>query len=1281
MADLNQIPFTNSRSAYKNKLLFTEHYLEHRIIEDPVWMDAAIHDRAKEKLAQLRDKRQQIQPQNLKEAQLEKQWIRWILTEILGHHFAVQVTLDYGDSKHGIPDMVFTGTDAEANAIGNQKHNADSLSTPAIAIGDAKAWGINFEKASKGSQSAVQQIDKYLRYSELPWGILSDGRYWRLYERNSSKFNKYYEIDLEQLIDSDDVSQFLYFYLFFRQEAFTGNWLNNVLKGSQDFAENLRDSLEEEVFSALEDIAQGFLTYRRNEIDFPPSEEKLTEIYEQSLILLYRLLFIFYAESRDILPMHNEDYKQRSLQSLIKQATFVKSEGKKRGVDDTTLYAPLSDLFFNIDKGYADYGMTPYNGKLFSRKSYPFLDKNAVGDYHLAPAIHKLATIEVKQGRTKKTVSVDYRDLDVGHLGTIYEKLLEYRLDIATEDLVTSGKNQTYKTAKPGQNPTKKAGEVYLRTGNHERKVTGSYYTPEYIVRFIVEKTLEPLLLDITEKHASQDDEGNWQVSDPEALRDAILALNVLDPATGSGHFAVDVVVYIAEWLHGLALDLPEIASEPDPLSYWMRQVAGSCIYAVDINPLAVELAKLSIWLKTLARDKPLSFLDHHIRVGNSLVGTNLADIDTLASTPKKGSRRKKVDEKQPPLFDETVFTRGVESAVGTMTRIERILANDVSEVKQQEQMYAEIRQKLKPYEQLATVWTARHFGLVMDEGEWEALYKLSLEGTLTTRLKNIIARAEAIAARPDMRFFHWDVAFPEVFFDETGKRLDNAGFDAVVGNPPYVRQESITGYKDFFETYNVYSGRADLYLYFYESGIELLRDGARLAYITPGTYMNTGSAKNFRKYLPAKTNFEYLVDFVEVQPFKGVDLATNVMIAVLQKNKKIPRFITLKLEGKKTPDSLNDLLSYEGFETLQDISKKAEWRFQPAELTKLFANLMQRDRFSDAVSGEIYAGSKTGLNEAFIIDNSIYSKLIAADKNNQEVLKPMVRGEDLRPWYQKQGSYIIFTYRGIEIEKYPTIKAYLEQYKPALESRATIDSHAWYELQQPQMGIYPKYDDPKIMWTGIAKIPRYSWDNKGLYLNEACFIAPTNGLHILSILNSRVLWFALSQMATPLRLRAGLWQYQGKIQFVERLPIPELTSAQESELATIAETITGYAGERYQLHEDVRRNLLDDFGNAGDEISSRVSLYQWWQYDVQANFSEFNEELKRRFGKELSVGTKRDSWRKYMTEKRSAHESITQKIVDEETRMNAIVYDAFALDAEERALIETATKYPYGAV
>ncbi len=1271
-------PNPNRRVAARhlNNGLFADYYLDQIVPGLPEWDEVLFAD-GKRLLDSLRDLRGRINPAALDEAQLEEQWVKPVLT-MLGHHYSVQVKIRYRDSGFRKPDYVLVGSEAEAHALTNAIYAPAELAH-ALAVADAKKWAVNLDQSAPGQRNPAQQIDEYLRYSELTWGILTDGRYWRLYQRDSSKYNNYYAVDLETLLDHGTTDDFLYFYGFFRRQAFVDGWLTRVLAGSGEFAERLTDTLENEVFDALEKIAQGFLDYRRNRLTASP--ETLAIIYEQSLVLLYRLLFVFFAESREILPINrNTDYTDaRSLSSIRHGTARDIDYHNPVDADGSNYYNQLRDLFFAIDAGNPRLDVPAYNGRLFSADDHPFLEQKTIGDTSLVPALDRLARVDAPGGKRGR-VFVDYRDLDVRHLGSIYEKLLEYELDIATVPLTLRGGR--YAEAAPGDTVVKQPGQVYLRTGSNERKITGSYYTPDYVVRFIVEKTLEPLLSEITARYADQDEAGQWHVRDAEALIAAILDLNVLDPATGSGHFAVDATAYIAEWLRSLALRPADIGQE-DELLYWKRQVAGACIYAVDLNPLAVELAKLSMWLTTLARGKPLSFLDHHIRVGNSLVGATLADIradlDDDSQRLRRVERRqaRAAEQGQMSLFDDSQFVDSVRSAVGDMAQIETTLAEAVSDVKQQETTYAAMRQHLSGWEQAANVWTARDFGLSLTADEWKAVHALARSGQTSARVGEIVAQAEALAARKDLRFFHWELAFPEVFFDASGQRLESPGFDAVIGNPPYVRQERIQSIKPYLERrYAVYSGTADLFLYFYERGLEFLRPGRCLGYITSGTYMNSNSARPFRKYLHQNAALEWVANFGENQPFKGAEMVYPT-IAVLRRDGPRETFHNLFVEGVVRRDEMGAALASGVWtDSLSEVTAMDEWRFQAADTTRLFMKTTgNHQTLGKLCDGRLYSGIKTSLNEAFVISDKQRLALINEDRRSQELIHIFMRGSDLRPWYQlEQGNHLVFTFNGVEISNYPAIERHLAVFRNELEKRSEVlnGSTQWYELRP--CDYYDEFEKPKIYWAEISKLPRFSRDDMGLFANNKSHMVISDKFSFLALLNSRVLWFVISQICVPLRLRAGLWQYQVTQQFVRRLPIPDLTAGQDSDLAAIAEEITGLARQRYALHESMRHRLRADLVG-GQPLNEKLS--EWWEL---ADGSALRAELRKAFKTDVPL-TERGDWERYLADQQIQHHALTAQIVTLETRLNAIVYDAFDLTPDERDLIERATKYPYGAV
>jgi hypothetical protein len=343
----------------------------------------------------------------------------------------------------------------------------------------------------------------------------------------------------------------------------------------------------------------------------------------------------------------------------------------------------------------------------------------------------------------------------------------------------------------------------------------------------------------------------------------------------------------------------------------------------------------------------------------------------------------------------------------------------------------------------------------------------------------------------------------------------------------------------------------------------------------------------------------------------------------------------------------------------------------------------------SEYVNGKIHYGVLTGLTEAFVVDENTRNKLIEEHSSSSEVLAPMIRGQDLRPWYQMDSNlYLILAKQGINLGKYPAIKRHLEEYFDKLQVKPsdwnarehgkwqgrTAGSYQWFEWHDT-VAYFKEFSKPKIFWSEISKLPRMSFDNQGRFTNNKCYFIRSDSYTLLALMQSRVTWYVISQIATPLRLRRGLWQYQLFKQFIERLPIPELSADQETILAELAETITEDAQKRYQLHEDMRQTIISDF--RGEPLSSRVALYRWWELEDEKALSD---EIEKRFGQEIPL-KQRSQWRSFLKDQKAQHDKLTQDIIKNEIILNDVVYDAFGLDAAERKLVEETTKYKYGEV
>ena len=747
------------------------------------------------------------------------------------------------------PDYTFFRSDEErrnAKKLQGKKEYFEH----ALAIGDAKHWDrpldrrIRKRRDVEDTTNPSVQINNYLLATGKRWGILTNGRQWRLYNRDTSfSMDSFYEVDLAKLIEQNDPEAFKYFYLFFRRQAFEPydtkpTFLDFVYDESISYTVGVQKDLKERVYDALRILANGFLKYPTNHLD-PVRDKKA--IHDNCLILLYRLLFIFYAEVRGLMPDNNEYRNSFSFDRLKKQIRERKKRGEPISPITTDYWGKLKALFMLINSPFDNegnplYGMPQYNGGLFDPKKHPFLEQYTIGDQAMAAAFDCLACT-TKDG----PVFVDYRDLEVQHLGSIYEGLLEYKLEYADQDkVVIKGKKKQEIVANKADHPelpvAYRQGEYFLVTDKGERKATGSYYTPDYIVRYIVENTLQPLV----------DRCKNYE---------EILELNILDPAMGSGHFLVGVVDFLAEQiLYHPTTPLLEEGDEEKEIAHWRRRVVERCVYGVDINPLAVELAKLSLWLHTVSYGKPLSFLDHHLRCGNSLIGARVKDLHELPDVKKKKKAPSKSLEtgRQLTLF-ENRFLQQVSLAVGHYLLIEQMETHSKEDVEKKEELLKIAEEHLQRFKETADVWVSVYFGNQLNRDDYHRLLE-ALRSNRFAEMKNLpfFKRAQEIAQ--EKRFFHWEMEFPDVFFDRHGRWLDNPGFDGVVGNPPYIRYHNLdsTEINYFRSGYQFAKRQFDAFVLMIERCYFTLREMGSFGYIVPDLFLRGLQYEDARKFIQA---------------------------------------------------------------------------------------------------------------------------------------------------------------------------------------------------------------------------------------------------------------------------------------------------------------------------------------------------------------------------------------------------------------------------------------------
>ena len=849
----------NLPDAVKNQSLFSNYYLASRIVEQSQWMDTP---NIESDYAAIKDLFDAVAPNagQFNEAQTEHDFIQPLL-EQLGHVFEVQPTLQTSQGAKR-PDYAFF-LSADTHYAAQPDINTNQFFKTALAVGDAKAWSRNLDRKTQDAgdpftnQNPNYQIDFYLRSADKDWGILTNGRQWRLYHRQTSyRLDSFYEVDLAVLLSENrDLDAFRYFYCLFRRDAFIPDpsgtsFLDLVLTESQQYTVAVSDDLKNRVYDALRLLIDGFLNFPRNR--FGAANPPLDEIHTNCLILLYRVLFILYAESRGLLPLDNRDYTMQYSLDHLATDIHEKLDGGITFAPGANLYwTRLRQLFMLINDGWEDH-IPQYNGGLFNPQQHPFLERYGIDDDALAQVIELLTQTEAGE-------HIAYRDLDVRHLGDIYEGLLEYQPQIASEDLVIVSKRGG-ETVEPKSSPNQEVaypeGAIYLLTDKGERKATGSYYTPDYIVRYIVENTLGPLCKDKTV--------------------DEILSLKILDPATGSGHFLVGVVDYLAEELitHPDAPHMTETASEETELAYWRRRVVESCVYGVDLNPMAVELAKLSLWLHTVAKGEPLSFLDHHIRCGNSLIG---AKIKNLSNLPELRRSRRNTSQSQTEIQMEFPFTDRVATAIGHYLLIEETESRTADQIHAKEHQLDIAQQMLRFHKGVANLWTSVYFGNDVSPTTYhEALNALRSRDSDTLENLSSYRRAREIAT--ERRFFHWEIEFPEVFRDKYGREQDNPGFDAVVGNPPWSGKENMLTEDDYRYLRDLDIDNLNYYPYFIVISLGMTRLNGSFAMVLPDSLL----IKAYHRTRQYMLNSHTLREVTHLtKPFEDVDHDVIIIRAI----------------------------------------------------------------------------------------------------------------------------------------------------------------------------------------------------------------------------------------------------------------------------------------------------------------------------------------------------------------------------------------------------------------
>jgi hypothetical protein len=806
--------------------LFSNDFLQERITQLSDWsaVDHTALDALARDLKQIFDRFPTAQTPN--ESQTEDDLI-WPVLARLDWTASLRQQNLAAHGREDVPDgLLFKdgATKAEANTFREEWKRYGV----GLAIVESKRWGRPLDRQSgrRGEETAPStQMLRYLRRvddlttGKLRWGILTNGSRWRLYYQGArSVSEQFFEIGLAAVLaipghdgglftvpEADRRHWLRVFALVFSRDAFlptpsdSRTFHQRAIDEGKFYEERVAENLSKLVFGTVfPELAKA--------IAAAAPAAPLQEIREAALILLYRLLFILYAEDRGLLPVRERRYDDYGLRKRVRgDIGRRKDRNYTFSTSAAGYWSIIDDLCRAINGGDMSIGLPPYNGGLFDPVKTPLLSRIRLGDAVMAVVIDALSFERTADGRKY----INYRDLSVQQLGSIYERLLEH-------EVVRDG------------------ADIGIRPNVFARKGSGSYYTPDDLVGLIIRETIGPLaaakveafsasVRDLEVKKQPEDRRvGLLSGIDP---AERLLELKICDPAMGSGHFLVSLVDYLSDQVIASMADAQALvtfghyvspligritairatilrnaeerawAIDPEQLDdrhIVRRMVLKRCIYGVDKNPMAVELAKVSLWLHTFTVGAPLSFLDHHLRCGDSLFGSWVrGGMDRAASLGA-------------PLFLHEPMTRAMRAA-RSMQVIEGLTDAEIAEAHRSMDIFDDVRDMTAPLDAILSLIHSLDWLDVKSKDDKIAVQafftsqfgdpvriamgeeKIANDRPEAARFAETFDKARALAA--EERFLNWQVAFPGVWSKWESAAL-TGGFDAMIGNPPWDRMK-----------------------------------------------------------------------------------------------------------------------------------------------------------------------------------------------------------------------------------------------------------------------------------------------------------------------------------------------------------------------------------------------------------------------------------------------------------------------------------------------------------
>jgi len=726
----------------------------------------------------------------------------------------------------------------------------------------------------------------------------------------------------------------------------------------------------------------------------------------------------------------------------------------------------------------------------------------------------------------------------------------------------------------------------------------GSFFTPGFITMYICRETIRRAVLrKFNDKYgwACSDITELYNRIDPVKLKEAnetVNSLKICDPAVGSGHFLVsalneiiavksdlgiladkngkrlkeyavsvendELIITHDEQLFAYNFKDQESQRVQETLFHEKETIIENCLFGVDINPKSVSICRLRLWIELLKNAyyrrgseelETLPNIDINIKCGNSLVSRF-----AVASNPNTpAAQRKKLKELTAGYRELVLFYKHSPSNKAELRkRIDNLKHSLENFGLPNDKDLVALRKKENEVAQL---------GFAFDKKGTEVRQKLLIE---VETLQERFAEKERLVYT---NAFEWRFEFPEVL-DDAGEFI---GFDAVIGNPPYIRQEAIKEQKPaFMEMFgDFYCGTADIYTYFYKTGLTLLKQEGLLCYIAPNKFMRARYGRNTRILLTTQATPLQVLDFGDLPIFdeattypsivmvgKNTNVGANGSVARKGRGTASPlqnnQFLAATFTDPEELKRLDQVLTSIGFTMPVAALSPDGWTLERLEVLALMEKMRKTGKpLGEYVEGKFYRGVTTGCNEAFVIDDEDRLKLITEDPKSSEIIKPWLRGRDIRKWKAKrEGLSIIFTRRGTSIDQYPAVKRYLAQFQADLEPKVTGKEkrgrkpgpYKWFEIQD-NIAYFEEFETSKIIYPDIAQHSKFTWDESNAFLGNTAYIIPSNEKWLVGLLNSKLIWW-LYVNVSPM-IQGGFVRFIS--QYMEQLPIPTATDTHKA--------------------------------------------------------------------------------------------------------------------------------------